>query len=421
MKKVSYLLAALMVVALGTGVATVTSSPAYAQAEADKEKGPSIRAEMGKLYQEVQAALNSKDYTAATDKVNAMAALDKITPYESYTVQRLRAAIAMGKNDQPAVIAAMESMLGSEFLSPAERKSFTSSVAGTYFNTKQYPKAREWATKYLQLDAESVQMRNLIARTYYLENDFANCAKYMEEILAADAKTGAKPSEENLRLTYSAYQNAKDNANSVRMLEKMAEFYPQKETWADLVYRLKTRPGFSDRLLLDAYRIQFATDNVEEGAEYVDMAELAMLAGLPVEAKIYIDAGFEKKVVGAGKDAVKQKQLRDRIHKQAADDVKALDAGESTAKNAKTGVGLVNIGYNYVVNNQVERGIALMEQGIAKGGLKSLDEAKLHLGMAYLKVGNRDKAKEIFAGLQGTDGSAELGRYWLLVQAEAKK
>lgn len=421
MKKTSYLLAALLVVALGTGVATVTSTPAYAQAEADKNKGPSIRAEMGKLYQEIQTALNNKDYAAATEKANAMAAMDKVTPYEMYTIQRLRAAIAMGKNDQPAVAVAMEAMLASEFLSPAERKSFTSSVAGTYFNSKQYPKAREWAKRYLELEADSAQMRNLIARTYYLENDFVNSAKAMEELLAADAKTGAKPSEENLRLTYSAYQNAKDNTNAARMLEKMVEFYPQKETWADLIYRLKSRPGFSERLLLDAYRIQFATDNVEEGAEYVDMAELAMLAGLPVEAKIYIDAGFDKKLVGAGKDAVKHKQLRDRIHKQAAQDVKELDAGEATAKNAKTGVGLVNIGYNYVVNNQVERGIALIEQGISKGGLKSLDEAKLHLGMAYLKAGKRDKAKEVFATIQSTDGAADLGRYWLYVQSDASK
>lgn len=421
MKKTSYLLAALLVVALGTGVATVTSTPAYAQAEADKNKGPSIRAEMGKLYQEIQTALNNKDYAAATEKANAMAAMDKVTPYEMYTIQRLRAAIAMGKNDQPAVAVAMEAMLASEFLSPAERKSFTSSVAGTYFNSKQYPKAREWAQRYLELEADSAQMRNLIARTYYLENDFANSAKAMEELLAADAKTGAKPSEENLRLTYSAYQNAKDNTNAARMLEKMVEFYPQKETWADLIYRLKSRPGFSERLLLDAYRIQFATDNVEEGAEYVDMAELAMLAGLPVEAKIYIDAGFDKKLVGAGKDAVKHKQLRDRIHKQAAQDVKELDAGEATAKNAKTGVGLVNIGYNYVVNNQVERGIALIEQGISKGGLKSLDEAKLHLGMAYLKAGKRDQAKEVFATIQSTDGAADLGRYWLYVQSDASK
>ncbi len=421
MKKISYLLAALMVVALGTGVATVTSTPAHAQAEAEKSKGPTVRAEMGKPFQEIQALLNSKDYANATEKVNALAKMEKLTPYELFSIERMRAVIAVGSNDNPGLTKSMEAMLATEFLSDAERKSFSSSLAGTYFNGKQYPKARDWAQRNLEFGGDKAQMRDLIARSYYLENDFVASAKVMEELLAEDIKNNRTPAEKDLRLAYSAYQNAKDNTNATRMLEKMVEFHPQKEYWADLIYRIKTRPGFSERLLLDAYRLQFTTDNVEEGAEYVDMAELAMLAGLPVEAKIYIDAGFEKKVVGAGKDAVKQKQLRDRIHKQAAEDVKALDAGEATAKNAKTGVGLVNIGYNYVVNNQVERGIALIEQGISKGGLKSVDEAKLHLGMAYLKAGNRDKAKEVFATIQSTDGAADLGRFWLLVQADAKK
>jgi hypothetical protein len=79
---------------------------------------------------------------------------------------------------------------------------------------------------------------------------------------------------------------------------------------------------------------------------------------------------------------------------------------------------MVNIGYNYVLNGQFDKGIALIEQGIAKGGLKSVDEAKLHLGMAYLHAGNRDKAKEVFKSIQSNDGAADLGRLWLLVPAK---
>ena len=58
----------------------------------------------------------------------------------------------------------------------------------------------------------------------------------------------------------------------------------------------------------------------------------------------------------------------------------------------------------------------LIDQGIAKGGLKAPEEAKLHLGMAYLQSGNKAKAAEIFKTIQGSDGTADLGRYWLLVK-----
>ena len=201
-------------------------------------------------------------------------------------------------------------------------------------------------------------------------------------------------------------------------LERLVALYPTPEYWTDLIYRVMKKPGFSDRLLLDYYRLQFQNGKIEDGSDFVDMAELALLAGLPVEAKTAIDAGYAANLLGTGKEATKHKQLRDRVNKQAADDIKSLDAGEAAAKNAKTGIGMVNIGYNYVINGQYDKGLALMEQGIAKGGLKSPEEAKLHLGMAYLKAGKRDKATETLKSVQGRDGSADFARLWLLVPAD---
>ena len=37
--------------------------------------------------------------------------------------------------------------------------------------------------------------------------------------------------------------------------------------------------------------------------------------------------------------------------------------------------------------DQFDKGIPLIEQGIAKGGLKVPDEAKLRLGLAYMRAG----------------------------------
>ena len=72
------------------------------------------------------------------------------------------------------------------------------------------------------------------------------------------------------------------------------------------------------------------------------------------------------------------------------------------------------MGYNFVIHGQFERGIALIEAGMAKGGLKAPEEAKLHLGMAYLAAGNRAKGEEVLKTVTGTDGSGDLARYWIL-------
>ena len=135
-----------------------------------------------------------------------------------------------------------------------------------------------------------------------------------------------------------------------------------------------------------------------------------------IEAKQVMEAGYKANMLGTGKNAARHKPLLDKATKQAAEDAKTLDAGEATAKAAKTGLAMVNMGFNLVLNGQFERGIVLMEMGVAKGGLKFPEEAKLHLGLAYLKAGNKPKAAEVFKSMQANDGSADLARYWLMVK-----
>ena len=294
-------------------------------------------------------------------------------------------------------------------------------LAGTFYNEKKYDEAIQWANRMLEKDPANLQTHNLIAKAYYLKQDYPASIKKINEILALDDAAKRAPTEESLRLLASCYQHLKDNAGYTTVLERMVAHYPTREYWGDMIYRTEHKAGFSDRLRLDLYRLMIATGNMDDAGQYVEMAELALLAGLPAEAKTAMDAGYAANLLGTGKEGAKHKQLRDRVNKQATEDLKTLDAGEASAKTAKTGTGLVNIGYNYVINGQADKGIPLMEQGIAKGGLKSADEAKLHLGMAYLKSGNRDKAKEVFQSLQGNDGAADIGRLWLLVRPLADK
>jgi hypothetical protein len=75
---------------------------------------------------------------------------------------------------------------------------------------------------------------------------------------------------------------------------------------------------------------------------------------------------------------------------------------------------LVNTGLDYYGYGQNDKAIGLIEQGIAKGGLKSADDAKLHLGIAYLAAGQKAKAIETFQSVKGTDGSADLAALWSL-------
>jgi hypothetical protein len=56
-----------------------------------------------------------------------------------------------------------------------------------------------------------------------------------------------------------------------------------------------------------------------------------------------------------------------------------------------------------------------MEQALKIGGFKRPEDAKLHYGFALHISGRKAKAIEALRGVRGTDGTAELGRLWILV------
>jgi len=408
-----------LLLAIGTATLALTSSLAMAETPpAATTKQESVRAEMGKPFAEIQTLITNKDYPQALSKLEAIEVFEKKTPYEIFAIARMRAVIASSMGDNEMLAKAFDSMINSDFITAADKIKYTEGMAGTFYNEKKYDQSKQWTLRALALNKDSVAMRDLLARTMYLQNDFAAAISELNKQLQEDALANRVPTHEKLHLLISCYLKQKDNVGYASVLERMVEFYPKKEYWGDLLYRLPNKPGFSDRLRLDWYRLMLTTDNMEEAAQYVEMTELALLAGLPTEAKKITDAGYAANMLGVGKDAAKHKQMRDKVNKQAADDAKTLDAGEAAAKAAKNGIGMVNMGYNYVTLGQAEKGIELIEQGIAKGGLKAPEEAKLHLGMAYLQAGNRAKATEVMKSLKATDGSADLGKLWLFVRKE---
>jgi hypothetical protein len=216
--------------------------------------------------------------------------------------------------------------------------------------------------------------------------------------------------ESTLRMLAASYAKLGDDAGYINTLEKLLAHHPKKDYWADMLARVQNKPGFSDRLMLDVYRLQLATETLDDPAQYLEMAQLALQAGLPAEAKKVVDAGYAAGKLGTGAEAERHRRLRELANKQTLEDEKTLNA-DVIGRNAEA---LVNTGQALVTAGRIDRGIELLEHGIAKGGLKRPEDAKLHLGQAYLNNGNKAKAIETFKSVRGGDGAADLARLWII-------
>ena len=133
------------------------------------------------------------------------------------------------------------------------------------------------------------------------------------------------------------------------------------------------------------------------------------------EAKKLLDEAFASGLLGKGTEAERQKRLLALASERVAEAPAQLKQAEADALASADGSDLVNVGFAYTGLGQFDKGIALMRQGIAQGKLKRADEANLHLGIAYLRAGQKAKARETFKLVGGTDGTADLARLWMRV------
>ncbi len=369
-----------------------------------------MRPEVGRPLQAAQEALKAKRFTDAAAKVREADSAPGKTASEQVTIERMRAAVAAAAGDLPTQVA----VINSGKLPPAEQVRMVQSVAGQYYTQRDYANAATWTQRYFKEGGTDPQMRSILTQAYYYTGNCGEVSRSIQGSAGVDDASARPASEDQLQMLRSCYLNAKDTAGYNATLEKLVASYPKKEFWTELVSKTERRPGFSDRLSLDVARLKLATGLLTSTSEYMEMAQMALGDDYPAEAKKIVDQGYANKVLGSGSDVERQKRLADLAAKRFTEGQAGLAKEEATAIGARDGNDLVALGYNYVGYGQAAKGLSLMEQGIKKGGLRRPEDAKLHLGIAYLQAGQKAKALQVFKTVGGTDGTAELARLWSL-------
>ena len=379
---------------------------------AHAQKGDAVRPEVGKPLQDAQQLSRTGRHREALVKVNEADAVSGKTANESLLIQRMRGSVATAAGDNDTALKAFEAVLGTGRVSGRDATQMVQAVAVAHYKNKDFAKAAQWTQRYFKEGGSDPAMRTVLLQSYFLGNDCNNVNKMLGS--AADADSSRRPSEEELQILANCYLRQRDTGGYVNAIEKLVIHYPKKEYWTDLLARVQKKPGFSDRLGVNVYRLRFATGNVSGANDYMEMAQLAMQAGVPSEAKVIIDKGYAAGVLGKGDQAERHKRLQNLVQKTLDESLAKRAQEEKDALAAKDGNDLVKIGLNYVYEGKADKGIPLIEQGIKKGGLKRPDDAKLRLGEVQLYAGNKQRGVQALRDVKGNDGTADIARLWVL-------
>jgi hypothetical protein len=373
-----------------------------------------LRPEIGKPLQQAYALIKAGKGKEALAKVREAEAAPNKTAAESLQIDRMKAAAAQRAGDWAAAAQALESLYGK--VGAGEQGQIAEQLASAYATTKDNAKAGQWLQKAQAAGNNGATVKQLQAYLQGASGDYAAVAKDAAAAVSAAEHAGRKPEEADLLRLADAQQRTGNNAGQAATLEKLLFNYPKKDYWAIYLSRLQRKSGFSDRFSLDVMRLKLATGSLSKTDDFMEMAQLALQADYPAEGKAIVDKGFAAGALGTGAEAERHKRLRDLANKAEAEAKVSIDARAAAAVAAKEGNDLVQIGYAYVTMGQADKGIPLIEQAIAKGGLKRPEDAKLRLGLAQLQSGAKNKAKaaQTLRSVQGADGAADLGRLWAL-------
>jgi hypothetical protein len=373
-----------------------------------------LRPEVGKPLQQAGELLKAGKPKDALAKVREAEAVPNRSPAEQLTIDRMKAAAAQRAGDTATAIQALESVYGKA--GGAEQGQIAEQLASAYAQQRNNAKAAEWVNKAVAAGNTGPGIKQMQSYLQSVSGDYAAIAKDAAAAVGAAEQAGRKPDEGDLLRLADAQQRLNNSAGYINTLEKLLTHYPKKDYWAAYLARLPRKAGFGDRFALDVMRLRLVTGSLTKTEEFMEMAQLALQAGLPAEGRTIVDRGFQAGVLGTGPEAARHQRLRDLAIKQEAESRAAVAGQASEAAAEKTGDDLVKVGYALVTLGEVDKGVALIEQGIAKGGLKRPEDARLRLGMAQLQATGKTRASanQTLRSVKGNDGAAEIARLWIV-------
>ncbi len=385
-----------MMAVTALGAACALGRPAWA--------ADALRPDVAKPLAAAQELYRAHKYRDALGKIAQAAAVPNRTPYETYMVEATRGATAMAAGDTGVAAQAYETVLNSGRLSGDEEQRTTAALAGIYFQQKNYPQAIRVAQRYLKAGGTDPEMHTLLTQSYYLSNDCSQVVSQLKASTDAQAKAGHAPDEAQLQMLATCAQKSKDTGAYRNALGMLVAYHPSPAYWDEMVSAIRGSPGYLSSLDLDIYRLRRATGSLTTADAYMEMTQLALVAGTPAEGRQVIDQGFASGVLGKDAQADREKRLQALAAKRA-----------QSGSDAANPVAPIDAGMNLVFAGHAAQGLSMMEQAIAKGGIEHPDAARLRLGEAYYVAGQKAHALQVLRTVKGTDGSGDLAKLWTAV------
>jgi hypothetical protein len=392
-----------------TVAAGAAAFPASAMAPAPQAAAASrkydLSSEARKPLGALQNAVNAKDETAYATALAAAQAVVK-TNDDKYVLAKLMLQHAEQANDQAARLAAYQAVLASGGADATETQLINHNIsilASTSGNWAQVESTLAPMVAANPNDLDNVV--NLARAKIELKKNAEALPLLLHAIQLTEASGKPAPEAWYRNALGLAYQTHNNEAVA-QMNAALLKNYPSATNLSNAILIYNGGAQLPKDVQLDLYRLMFASGGMNQSGEYLQLANMLEMSGLPGEEKTVLEGGIRSgKLSGAS-----AQQMLQRSSSRIAEDRASLPSVEQKARAAATGVLALSTASAYAGYADYAKAIDLYRVALQKGGVDA-NVVNTRLGIALALAGRKPEAEAAFHAVTGP--RTQLANLWL--------
>lgn len=398
-------LAALLVLAALPPVAEAARKKDEA---ASQESDPQFSKGFRKVAPAVQKDVTDQKWPEVLTGVAELEALEGLSEDDWRVILNWKLLAQQATGDTDGLMATLRAWLERGYATPEQQVQFNQNLAAYYSQKDDAENTMKYYKAFIEVnpDPEPSEIA-VMGRLYLQRDDNQQGAVWLNKAIDAAKARGEVPDELYYQLLDRAYVQMLDAESRLTNLENLVKLYPKGDYYSRVLSIYRSSTGDDRVTMINAYRLALADSGLTTVGEHLGYADTALVLGSPGEALRAMEKGIAAGIVP---DAASNQEVIQEARSAMARDRKDLPRDAQTAAKDPKGELDVKVGLGFFSLAEWDKSIESVRRGLAKGGVKRVDDASLLLGAALLQVGKYEEAKQAFAKAAEAAGANQIMR-----------